>query len=149
MTKDEGRRHDRVYRRRRLTIAAGERKGSPTLSPLACGPSACSLECPLAKMLPHSRATPKSPLFTQVRQSDPKALTSSKLPPADKDGSGPGCDSGCGDSGGGSDPPLTEPSAFGQGPVLRGDGGCGGGAFKCTIIGGSSKITSSYSGAPV
>ena len=56
MTEDEGKRYDRVYRRRRLTIAAGERKGSPTLIPLACGPSARSLECSLAKMLPHSRA---------------------------------------------------------------------------------------------
>ena len=42
-----------------------------------------------------------SPPFTQVCQSDPKASTLSKLPPADKDRSGPG-----GDSGGGSDPPL-------------------------------------------
>ena len=41
--------------------------------------------------------TPKSP-HLQVCQSDHKASTSSKLPPADKDGSGPG-----GDSGGGSD----------------------------------------------
>ena len=51
---------------------------------------------------------------------------------ADKDRSGPG-----GDSGGGSDPPLTEPSASGQGPVSDGGGGCGGGTFKGTIIGGS------------
>ena len=47
--------------------------------------------------------------------------------------SGPG-----GDSGGGSDPPLTEPSASGQGPVSDGGGGCGGGTFKGTIIGGNS-----------
>ena len=66
-------------------------------------------------------------------QSDPKASTSSKLPPAAKDGSGPG-----GDSGGGSDPPFTEPNGVGQGSVSGGGGGCGGATFKGTIIGGSS-----------
>ena len=70
MTEDEGKRYDRVYRRRRLTIAAGERKGSPTLSPLACGPSARSLECSLAKMLQHSRAPP-TPRRTLVSNHPP------------------------------------------------------------------------------
>ena len=58
MTEDERKRYDLVSRRRRLTTAAGEREGSPTLSPLACGPSARSLERSLAKMLPLSRAPP-------------------------------------------------------------------------------------------
>ena len=62
--------------------------------------------------------------------------TSSKLPPADKDGSGSG-----GDSGGGSDPPLAEPSALGQGYVSgvgdTGDGN-GGSIFEGIIISGGS-----------
>ena len=77
--------------------------------------------------------THQSPPLTQVCQSDPKASTSSKLPPADKDRSGHG-----GDSGGGSDPPLTEPSASGQGSVSGGGDVCGGGTSKGTSIGGSS-----------
>ena len=80
--------------------------------------------------------TLKSPLLTQVCQSDPKAPTLSKLPSADKDRSGPG-----GDSGGGNDPPLTEPRALGQDYVSgvgdTGDG-TGGSTFKGIIISGGS-----------
>ena len=62
----------------------------------------------------------------------------SKLPPADKDGSGTG-----GDSGGGSDPPLTWPNATDKGPTSGvgddpGGGGSGGSTIKDTITSGNS-----------
>lgn len=87
-----------------------------------------------------------------MRHSDPKALTSSELSPADKDGSGgdgPGGGGGGNGGGtskgtiiisGGSDPPLTGPGAFGRGSVSGigdgpgGRGGVGDTTFKGIII---------------